>query len=113
MLIEVSTEKLTNFIKEVCLEFSELLFFTVKSVNEIRELDLVKNALNERYKIYYNTSIQLEKEIQQLRKLSNANFADFSVLNKEKLDLKKQLDHNKSIINSLNETVQVNSLILH
>jgi hypothetical protein len=52
----------------MCVEYSELLYFANKSVNEIKELELVKNALNERYKRYYKTTIQMEKELDQLKR---------------------------------------------
>ena len=90
------------------MEFSELIFYTFKSINEIRELEIVKNALNERYKRYFHKSIQLEKEIEQIRKISNANYSDFSSLNKDRLELRKQLDDNKSLIDNLTDNLQVN-----
>lgn len=68
-----STEKLTAFIKEVCQGYSELLYFANKSVAEIKELELVKNALNERYRRYHKLSTQLENELNELNKKSKNN----------------------------------------
>ena len=62
-----STDKLTNFIKEVCLEYSELLFFAHKSLNELRDLETLKNALNERFRRYQKVSSSLENELNLLR----------------------------------------------
>ncbi len=61
------TEKLTAFIKEVCLEYSELLYFSFKLTNEIREIDLVKNCLNERFKKLNKICFQLEGELNEYR----------------------------------------------
>jgi hypothetical protein len=72
------TEKLTAFIKEVCGEYSELLFYAHKSLNEIRELEIVKDALNERYKKYYKYSTQLQNDVNDLKKLRGdlTNYSD-------------------------------------
>lgn len=56
-------DKLTAFIKEVCSGYSELLFTANRSLYEIRELELVKNALNERYKYYYSQLNENKPEI--------------------------------------------------
>lgn len=61
------TEKLTAFIKEVCLEYSELLFFSFKFTNEIREIELVKNCLNERFKKLNKICFQLEGELNEYK----------------------------------------------
>lgn len=62
-----STEKLTAFIKEICVEYSELLFFSNKSLNELRDLETLKNALNERFRRYQKLSVALENEINSLK----------------------------------------------
>lgn len=66
------TEKLTAFIKEVCLEYSELLFYSFKIVNEIKEIELVKNCLNERFKKLNRICFMLEGELSEY-KSSNHN----------------------------------------
>lgn len=83
-----STEKLTGFIKEVCLEYSELLFFANKCINEIKELEIVKNALNERYKRYYKISNALETELSELK----------SDLRKGKIVVNDEFNDDKSLI---------------
>jgi len=90
-----STEKLTNFIKEVCHEYSELLYFSNKSVNEIRELELVKNALSERYKQFHKISISLENELSNLKAsiLNGVNAADNK--NKEMENLSTHYEMNE------------------
>jgi len=65
-----TTDKLTTFIKEVCLEYSELLFFAYKSINDIKEIEAVKNALNERYRRYHKLSNVLESELAEFKKFN-------------------------------------------
>jgi hypothetical protein len=94
-----STEKLTAFIKEVCQEYSELLFFSNKSIIEIRELETVKNALNERYRRYHKLSQQLEAELTDMKKyLVNSQQEDSS-----KTDLKEKQNLEMKYLAAMNE----------
>lgn len=61
------TEKLTVFIKEVCLEYSELLFFCNKLMTELKELELVKNCLNQRYRKLNKICFKQEAELKELK----------------------------------------------
>jgi hypothetical protein len=65
--LEIPTELFSAFIKEVCAEYSELLFFSYKAISEIRDLEIIKNALNERYKRYFKLATNYEKEINELK----------------------------------------------
>ena len=71
------TEKLTFFIKEVCLEYSELLYLCHKLMEELREIDLVKNCLNERYRKLNRICFGQEGELKELR-ISKSNTGNFS-----------------------------------
>lgn len=62
-----TTERLTSFIKEICLEYSELLFYSNQSLNEIKELKIVENALNERFRNYYKYSVHLERQLNEIK----------------------------------------------
>ena len=50
----IDEQKITNFILELCNGYSNLLFNSKKLLEEIKELNIVKNCLNERYKFYSN-----------------------------------------------------------
>ena len=65
-----STEKFSAFIKEVCSEYSELLYFSFKAISEIRDLEIIKNALNERYKRYHSLATHYEKELNEIKNKS-------------------------------------------
>lgn len=94
-----STEKLTAFIKEVCQEYSELLYFSNKSIIEIRELETVKNALNERYRRYHKLSQQLEADLTDMKKsLVNSLQEDSNKVDmkeKQSLEIKYQAAMNE------------------
>ena len=116
------TEKLTVFIKEICLEYSELLYVSNKLMDELRELDIVKNCLNERYRKLNKICFQQEAEIKDLKinKLNpltniikksigknteNIEEYRFKLSNKENEFniLKMDLENNKRFINKLRE----------
>jgi hypothetical protein len=116
------TEKLTVFIKEICLEYSELLYVSNKLMDELRELDIVKNCLNERYRKLNKICFQQEAEIKELKinKLNpinnliiksmgknteNVDEYKFKLSNKENEFnmLKMDLENNKRYINELRE----------
>ncbi len=107
-IIDFSTEKLTAFIKEVCLEYSELLFFTNKCIHEIRELETVKIILNERYKRFHKLSSLLENELNDIKKgNSKSNYLEGSsgIFN---FDDKDNRQYSLNIeLNRLKETVEV------
>ena len=76
----MTTDKLTAFIKEICSEYSDFFYYSTRALNEMKELEILKEALNERYLRYQKLSSQLQDEIAYLCKSKNAN--DEKVLNK-------------------------------
>jgi len=116
------TEKLTVFIKEVCLEYSELLYFCNKLMEELKELDLVKNCLNQRYRKLNKICFKQEAELKELKinkiNSDSGNFIKkttkqiedveeykFKLMNKENEFnlIKMNLENNKKIIEELKE----------
>jgi hypothetical protein len=115
------TEKLTFFIKEICLEYSELLFISNKLMEELREIDLVKNCLNERYIKLNKICFKQEAEIKELKihkTYSEGNFSSKSSRNYDNIEeykirlmmkeneinlIKLDLENNKRIIKELKE----------
>jgi hypothetical protein len=69
-----STEKFSAFINELCNEYSEFLFFSYKSYCEIKDLEIIKNTLNERYRRYFKMASSLEKTLVESNKnVENVN----------------------------------------
>lgn len=102
------TEKLTAFIKEVCLEYSELLYFSFKFTNEIKEIELVKNCLNERFKKLNKICFQLEGELNEYKTPSRLlcnNSINFKPENIEELKFKISSKENE--INILKANIEV------
>ncbi len=89
-----STDRLTQFIKEVCLEYSELLFYSNKSLGELRDLETLKNALNERFRKYQRLCSSLENEISLLKKPSETKVECLNGINYESQYLKASFEIN-------------------
>ncbi len=65
------TEKLTAFIKEICSEYAEFFYYSTRALNEMKELEILKDALNERYLRFQRLSNQLQDELTYLSKSKN------------------------------------------
>ena len=68
-------DKLTSFIKEVCAGFGEMLFFSQRVINEIKELDIVKSALNERFRYFSKLAYDYEKKSKMVHSLQSSQQA--------------------------------------
>ena len=64
----MSNGKLMSFINEIVSEYSEFLFISNKTLNQIKEIDIVKSAFIERYGKYKKLYLYSEKELNELRK---------------------------------------------
>lgn len=62
-MLGFSTEKFSAFINELCNEYSEFLYYSYKSYCEIKDLEIIKNTLNERYRMYYRLASNHEKTL--------------------------------------------------
>ena len=105
----MATEKLTAFIKEVCLEYSELLFFSYKITNELKEIEIVKNCLNERFKKLNRICFQLEAELSEFRspnRLLSKNCNSVKLESYE--DLKYKITNKENENNMLRLNLEVN-----
>ena len=98
------TDKLTLFIKELCAEYSELLFFSFRITKELKEIDLVKNALNERFKKLNKICFQLEAELHYYRNSNRPvkNNLEKKIENIEELKFKLSNQENNMNILQLN-----------
>ena len=66
-------EKLNNFIKEIFNEYSDFLFSANKVLFEVKELEMVKYVLEERFNKYKTLYIQVENELMDFKKFSQTN----------------------------------------
>ena len=91
-------DKLTAFIKELCTGYSELLYSSNRSLMEIKEIEIVKNALNERYKHFEKLSSEYEKQL----KVQN--------LNTQNIHNDSNISFSNKIYGSQNQSIQKNSM---
>lgn len=102
------TEKLTAFIKEICLEYSELLYFSYRLTNEIREIELVKNCLNERFKKLNKICFQLEAELNEYKGPNKLQSNDYTYKKPENLEeLKFKIINKENELNILTLNLEV------
>ncbi len=106
------TEKLTAFIKEVCLEYSELLYLSYKITMELREVEFVKNCLNERFKKLNKICFQLEAELNEYRTPKKMLSSQSNSMKQENIEeLRFTLINKENEINILKSHLEVNSII--
>ena len=56
------------FIREVVCEYSELLFLSNKTLNEIKEIEIVKSAFVERFAKYKKLFTKNDNELKDIRR---------------------------------------------
>jgi predicted DNA-binding protein YlxM (UPF0122 family) len=103
----LSGSALTMFITELIKYFSEFLFYSHKTIQEIRELDIVKNAIHERFKKYHKISLELENEIEDLKKFSNTNKEIKDILLRQKQDVEVKYTDSLTQVSVLKDEVNV------
>ena len=59
-----------DFIKELVNEYCELIFLSNKTLNEIKDLEIVKSVFVERFGKYKHLYTANDNELKELRKLS-------------------------------------------
>lgn len=59
-----------SFIKEVVCEYSELLYLSHKTLNEIKDLEIVKSAFVERFGKYKKLFSVTENELKEYKKMN-------------------------------------------
>lgn len=113
-------DKLTAFIKELCSGYSELLFSSNRSLVEVKEMEIVKNALNERYKNFEKLCAEYEKKI-KLQNINNENIAStsqsiYNSINKEKMTNNHNINSNQNSSNKdkekLMEEIETNKMYI-
>jgi len=108
LFLDMPTEKLTAFIKEICLEYSELLYFSFKFTHEIREIELVKNCLNERFKKLNKICFQLEGELNEYKSNNTILSGSNTAIKSEKFEeLKFKITNKENEMNILKLNLEV------
>ena len=102
---EFPVEKLTAFIRELCNGYADLLFSSNIILKEVKELEFVKNALNERYKYFYQLCLDYEKKMKNLNGVTYIE-SKFNQKNKESSFSKSNI--NENIIEKNNESKKGN-----
>lgn len=78
---------IANFLTELINEYSEFVFFSFKCLNEIKELNVVKTSLHEKFKKYHKISMELEAEVEDLKRFSKTNKEIKDILLKQRQEI--------------------------
>lgn len=78
---------LKEFENEFANQFSNLLFYSNEALKEIKEIDYLKDLVNNRYKAYYKSFHELENEMEDLRKYNATHKEIKEILSNQKTDL--------------------------
>jgi hypothetical protein len=98
---------ITNFIAELINEYSDFIFYTQKTLLEIKELDIVKSAMHERFKKYHKICIELENELDDLQKFAKTNKEIKDILLKQKLEVEVKYTDSMTQITYLKDELNV------
>ena len=90
---EFPVEKLTAFIRELCNGYADLLFSSNIILKEVKELEFVKNALNERYKYFNQLCLDYEKKMKNMNGVAYIE-SKFNQKNKESSFSKSNINEN-------------------
>ncbi len=98
---------ITTFIHEIIKQYSEILYHANCTIDEIRELEIVKNAINERFKKYHKISMELESEMEDLKRLSQTNKEIKDILLKQKQEVEVKYNDSLTQISLLKDEENV------
>jgi hypothetical protein len=104
----LSNNVITGFITEIIKQYSEMLYHSNKTVYEIKELEIVKNAIHERFKKYHKISMELENEMEDLKRLSHTNKEIKDILLKQKQEVEVKYNDSLTQISYLKDEENVN-----
>ncbi len=101
---EFPVEKLTAFIRELCNGYADLLFSSNIILKEVKELEFVKNALNERYKYFNQLCTDYEKK---MKNMSGVAYIESKFNQKNKESSFSKININENFIEKDNESKKV------
>lgn len=108
LLGKFSSANVSNFISKVLSNFSDLMFIAYNTLNEIKELDIVKNALHNKLKKLRKLNTDLEAEIEDLKRFAETNKTIKDILIKQKNDVEIRYNDCVSQIINYKEDLNVN-----
>ena len=100
-------QTVTNFITSLIFNFSDMLFYSYLTLQEIKEIDIVKNALHERFKKYRKISNELQIEINDMQKLSKTNKDIKDILMKQRQEVEVKYNDTLTHISVLKDEINV------
>ena len=106
LLGKFSSANISNFISKVLSNYSDLIFAAYNTLKEIKELDIVKNALHNKLKKLRKLNIDLEAEIDDLKRFAETNKTIKDILIKQKNDV--EIKYNDCISQIINYKEQLN-----
>jgi hypothetical protein len=62
-----------EFNSELVKNFSSILFYSNEAINDIKEIDYLKDLINKRFEKYYKLNKELEEEVESLRSYNKTN----------------------------------------
>jgi len=83
-------QSISNFIAEIINAYAEFVFYSQKTLLEIKEMEIVKNAMHERFRKYYKISVEIENELEDLKKFAKTNkeIKDILLRQKQEVEVK-------------------------
>ena len=105
--LKKSPQKISHFISELINEYSNFIFYSQKTLMEIRELDIVKSAMHERFKKYHKICFELEGELEDLQKFARTNKEIKEILMKQKQEVEVKYTDSMTQITFLKDELNV------
>ena len=106
---EFSNTNISNFITKILSNYSDLIFTAYNTLKEIKELDIVKNALHNKLKKLRKINTDLEAEIDDLKRFSETNKIIKDILIKQKNDV--EIRYNDCVSQIINYKEEINVLL--
>ena len=118
---EFPVEKLTAFIRELCNGYSDLLFSSNIILKEVKELEFVKNALNERYKYYSELCFDYEKKMKNNNGVAyieskfnkKNNNMNNDIMNENNIQKNNEIKNENDDIDILKKEIENNKMLIH
>ena len=118
---EFPVEKLTAFIRELCNGYADLLFSSNIILKEVKELEFVKNALNERYKYYSELCFDYEKKMKNNNGVAyieskfnkKNNNMNNDIMNENNIQKNNEIKNENDDIDRLKKEIENNKMLIH
>jgi hypothetical protein len=84
-----------------------MLYSAHLTLIEIKEIDIVKNAMHERFKKYHKISLELENEIEDLKKFTKTNKEIKDILLNQKHEIEVKYTDSQMQVTYLKDELNV------